>query len=29
MPTNAALIDPSIIALTRHPDVALGGYSDL
>jgi hopanoid biosynthesis associated protein HpnK len=25
----AALIDPSIIALTRHPDVVLGGYSDL
>ena len=24
----AALIDPDIIALTRRPDVALGGYSD-
>jgi hopanoid biosynthesis associated protein HpnK len=24
----AALIDPKVIALTRQPDVALGGYSD-
>jgi chitin disaccharide deacetylase len=24
----AALLDPEVIALTRQPDVALGGYSD-